>query len=221
MIAARRQAHRRRRIGQQLAPRLVGGGDRVEQFAVGLGVGARAVAVEPRALRRTGPGHSPRDDRAALGGGWQRQVGGTDSRDFDMEVDPVEQGAGHSRLIVGGAARGAGAGLPRIAQVTAAARVHRGDQLDAGRKGQVRIGPRHGDRAGLERLAQAVEHRALEFGQLVEEQHAQMGEADLPRPDLEAAANQRGHRRTVVGRAERAAALDLPAVHLARDRGDH
>ena len=36
----------------------------------------------------------------------------------------------------------------------------------------MRIGARYVDLAGLERLAQRIEHRALEFGQFVEEQHA-------------------------------------------------
>ena len=49
-------------------------------------------------------------------------------------------------------------------------------------------------RAGLQRLAQRIEHRALEFGQLVEEQHAKMRQADFARPDLEPAADQRRHR---------------------------
>ena len=43
--AARRQAHRRRRVGEQLAARLVGRRDAVEQFAVGLGIGAHARAI--------------------------------------------------------------------------------------------------------------------------------------------------------------------------------
>ncbi len=48
--AARRQAHRRRRVGEQLAARLVGRCDLVEQLAVGFGVGARPVAVEALGL---------------------------------------------------------------------------------------------------------------------------------------------------------------------------
>jgi hypothetical protein len=67
------------------------------------------------------------------------------------------------------------------------------------------------DLAGLERLAQRIEHRALEFGQFVEEQHAEMGEADLAGPHLEAAADQSGHRRAMVRRTKRAGA-DQPPV---------
>src|SRR3546814_2653967 len=65
------------------------------------------------------------------------------------------------------------------------------------------IGPRDADLARLQRLAQAVEYAALELGQLVEEQHAEMREADLARPHPDAAADQRGHRRRMVRGAER------------------
>ena len=105
--------------------------------------------------------------------------------------------------------------------MAAAARVHRRDQLDPRREGDVGVGAGDADLAGLERLAQRIEHRALEFGQLVEEQHAEMGEADLARPHLEPAADQRRHRGAVVRRAERAAAAHPPALQLAGDAGDH
>ena len=72
--------------------------------------------------------------------------------------------------------------------MAAAARVHRRDQLDIGGKGDVRVGARDIDLARFERLAQRIEHRALELrhyvadavrllhnavelGQFVEEQH--------------------------------------------------
>ena len=45
--AARAQPHRRRRIGEQLAARLVGRGDCIEQFAVGLRIGPDSIALEP------------------------------------------------------------------------------------------------------------------------------------------------------------------------------
>ena len=138
-----------------------------------------------------------------------------------MEVDAVEQRSRHPRLIIGGAARRPAAGQRRIAQMAAAARVHRRDQLDPRREGDMGVGAGDADAAGLERLAQRIEHRPLEFGQLVEEQHAQMREADLARAHPQPAADQRRHRRRVMRRAERAAAADLAAAQLARDRGDH
>src|SRR3546814_11301477 len=90
----------------------------------------------------------------------------------------------------------------RVAKVAAAARVHRHDQLHPRRKGDMGIGPRDADLARLQRLAQAVEYAALELGQLVEEQHAEMREADLARPHPDAAADQPGHPPRMVRGAE-------------------
>jgi hypothetical protein len=47
--------------------------------------------------------------------------------------------------------------------MAAAARVHRGDQLDACGECDMRIGPRHVYLASFERLAQRIEHGPLEF----------------------------------------------------------
>ena len=77
--AARRQAHRRRRVGEQLAPRLVGRRDPVEQFAVGLGVGARRPC---RCSARPGPARAAATRRAtsalpSAGGGKVRSAADT------------------------------------------------------------------------------------------------------------------------------------------------
>ena len=40
----------------------------------------------------------------------------------------------------------------------------------------MRVGARDADRAGLQRLAQRIEHGTLKFGQFVEKKHAQMRE---------------------------------------------
>ena len=95
-------------------------------------------------------------------------------------------GPGDPRLIVGGAARRPAAGQRRIAEMAAAARVHRRDQLDPRREGDMGVGAGDADVAGLERLAKRIEHRALEFGQLVEEQDAEVRKADLARAGPEA-----------------------------------
>ena len=102
------------------------------------------------------------------------------------------------------------AGEARLGRLAAAARVHGGDELEARRIGDAVVGAGDHDLAGLERLAQRIERLRLELGQLVEEQHAVMGERDLARPGVEAAADQRRHRGRVVRRAER------PAVRRAR-----
>ena len=83
------------------------------------------------------------------------------------------------------------------------------------------IGARDRDLAGLERLAQRVERLRLEFRQLVEEQHAVMGERDFARPRVQAAADQRRHAGGVMRCAERPPVGERAAFDLAGDRGDH
>ena len=56
------------------------------------------------------------------------------------------------------------------------------------------VGARHADASGFERLAQRIEHRALEFRKLVEKQHAEVREADLAGPNTQTATDQRRHR---------------------------
>ena len=58
--AARGEAHRRGGIGEELAAGLVGRRDPVEQLAVGLGVGARTVAVVAIGLDLPRGGDAPR-----------------------------------------------------------------------------------------------------------------------------------------------------------------
>jgi hypothetical protein len=55
-------------------------------------------------------------------------------------------------------------------------------QHEARRIGDAVVGARDRHLAGLQRLAQRVEHLRRELGQLVEEQHTVMRERDLARP---------------------------------------
>src|SRR3546814_19946290 len=87
-------------------------------------------------------------------------------------------------LIIGGATRRAGAGKPRISQMSTFAGVHRSDKLHTRRKSHMSVGTRHADLAPFERLAQAIKDSALEFRQLIKEQHAQMRQTYLTWPDL-------------------------------------
>ena len=69
----------------------------------------------------------------------------------------------------------------------AGAWVHRRNQHLPGRKAGDLAGAGDHDRGVLERLAQALQHMAGEFGQLVEEQHPAVGERHLARPHVGAA----------------------------------
>ena len=54
----------------------------------------------------------------------------------------------------------------------APARVHRRNELDARREGDVRVRPGNADRTGLEWLPKRIQHRALELRKLIEEKDA-------------------------------------------------
>ncbi len=132
----------------------------------------------------------------------------------------IQQRAGDAGLIVRGAARTAGTGVTGLAGHAAAAGVHGRDELEARGIGDAVVGA--GDHAfpAFDGLAERIEDGRREFGEFVEEEHAAMGERDLARPGALAAADHRGHRGGMMGRAERAAVGEAPVGQFARDGGD-
>ena len=121
----------------------------------------------------------------------------------DDEVEAVEQS---TRELVAEAReplRRAGALCGRVASRTARAQVHRPDQLEARRKLCLAARAGDADHAVLERLAERLQRRPRELGELVEQQHAVVGEARLARPRAGAASDDRGRRRSVVRSTER------------------
>jgi len=70
----------------------------------------------------------------------------------------------------------------------------------------VGIGARHRHPAGFDRLAQGLEGGAVELGQLIEKEHAMVGERHLTGPRAQAAADQGLKRRRMVRIAEGTAA---------------
>ncbi len=108
-----------------------------------------------------------------------------------MKIDAVEQGTRKPRLILRDAARIglAIAGKARVRRVTAAARIHRSDELKSRWIDDAMIGARDGDLAGLDRLAQAIQDLGLEFRQFIEKKDAMMGERNLAGPRPRAAAD--------------------------------
>jgi hypothetical protein len=85
----------------------------------------------------------------------------------------------------------------------------------------MRICARDDGAPGFQRLAQRLQRAALEFRQLVEEEHAAMGEADLARPAARATADQRRDARGMMGVAERARGDEAAAMQEPRERMDH
>ena len=91
----------------------------------------------------------------------------------------------------------------RVAEPAARAWIHRRDELEARGERTLPRGAGDVDRAGLERLAQHFENAPVPFRQLVEEEHAVMGERYLSGTRIAAAADQRDAARSVMRRAER------------------
>jgi hypothetical protein len=66
MKATRRQAHRGRRVGEELASGLVWRRDFIEKLPVSFSIGARSVTIEPLGLGLSCGDNSPRELRAAF-----------------------------------------------------------------------------------------------------------------------------------------------------------
>ena len=83
------------------------------------------------------------------------------------------------------------------------------------------IGAGHHHLAGLHRLTQGLQHRALELRQLIEKQDAVMGEGNFPWPDPQPAADQRCRAGGVMWVTERAFMQKLAIGEQPGNRVDH
>ena len=112
-------------------------------------------------------------------------------RHVDRQIQAIAKRTGKTTAIAGHLLRRAAALARRIRREAARARIHRAHQNEARGKHRRARRARDDDAAVLERLAQHLEHVAAELEHLVEKEDAVMGEADLARARLSAAANQR------------------------------
>jgi hypothetical protein len=94
-----------------------------------------------------------------------------------VEIDAVEQGTGESTEVAGPLGGCAGAGGQR--GTAAAAGVGGGDELEPGGKAGDAGRAGDDDPAVFQGLAEGLQNALGELGQLVHEEHAVMGEADL------------------------------------------
>ena len=140
-------------VGEELLAGCIWGGVGGEVFAVCFGVGAGGGAGVAFGLALAGGGDAGGDLTAGFGFGGAVQVGGAERGDVYVEIYPVQQWPGQAGLVIGGAARRAGAGAAGITKMAAAAGVHGGDELHAGGIGDVGGGAGNGDRAAFQRLA--------------------------------------------------------------------
>src|SRR6516165_6758564 len=117
-----------------------------------------------------------------------------------MKIDAVEQRAREPCSIIFCAARRLPAG--QFGKMTAAARVHRSDQLEPRRVGDVPLGAGDVDAAGLQRLAERFECSAVELRELVEKKDALVGKRDFSWTRARSAANESRQRGRMMRIAE-------------------
>ena len=145
--------------------------------------------------------HALGDEAGRLAVSHRRQLLLGERGHLDSHVDAIEQRARDAVLVTRDQIWRASALDCPVAEVTARARIHRGDQLKLGRILDLPRRARHGDAAGFERLPQRFEHAPLEFRQLVEKQHAMVRQRNLAGHRWIAAAHQRDCARSVMRRA--------------------
>jgi hypothetical protein len=162
----------------------------------------------------------------------REQVGQTRGAQLDAQIDAIEQRTGEPPAIARHLQAAAAAAARGVPEVAAGAGVHGGHQAEGGRQPGSVADARQLEVPDFEGLAQGFEDLALPFGQLVQEQHAAMGQADLAGHQRRAAAHQPRVAGGVVGGAEgaflgqprgpgpegRAHARDLDALREARRR---
>lgn len=83
---------------------------------------------------------------------------------LQLQVDAVQQRAGDACAVAGDRVGRAAAAATAVASPATWARVHRRHQLEAGRELGAARGPRDGDHARFQRLAQHFERLPLPFG---------------------------------------------------------
>lgn len=176
----------------QHAERLaLGAGVGVEQTRVHLGVaedaGLVAVAL---GLDEAGGGDALADGGARLAGGGRGELVEWHGEYLDLQVDAVEQRSRNAVHVLLHGAWGAGAFLGGMIIVAARAGVHRGDEHEAGGVVDGVARTRDGDVAVFERLAHDLEHLSRKFGELVEKQHAVVGQRYFARARVIAAADE-------------------------------
>ncbi len=137
--------------------------------------------LTPEEVQSWRAGDTSADFRTAFTRRRHRKISGGDRVHLNVQVNPVEQRARHPALVIRTTTRRATATQRWIAHMPAATRIHRRHQLNARREGHMGIGARNRNLSRFQRLAQGIQHCSLKFGQFIQKQDAQMGQAHLAR----------------------------------------
>src|SRR5207302_6210495 len=181
-------------------------------------------AVEA-ALASQLPAASRDDPLANHGGGFPGRLGGKRlqrrPRHIDAQIDPVEERARESALVEVEHARRAAAAPQVVARPAARAGIGGSYQDEPGGVGHGARRAGDGDPALLQRLAEGLQRRRVELGELVEKEHAAAGSADLAGAGHAGAATDQARGGDAVVRApERTRPAQWDPVELAQDAAD-
>lgn len=132
----------------------------------------------------------------------------TDAADVQMQVDAVDEGTADAVLVAPDLGHRAGALPLLVAEIPAGTRVAGRHEHEPRREGHVAVGPGEHHRSALHGLAYALQNRAFELRQLVQEEHSVVGQGHLARPQGAATSYEPGQRGAVMRMAEGALARD-------------
>lgn len=142
--------------------------------------GVRFARARQLTLPRSGdPGA---DNGRGLAAAARTQFRVIDPRNFELQINAIEQRPGDSRSIAIHLIGRTAAAPVGIAGVPARARVHRGNQLKAGRKVGLARRSRNRDVTGLDRFSQHFEDAPVVLGKLIQKQDAVMGKRHFAGP---------------------------------------
>lgn len=173
-----------------------------------LGRSHLAVAVDaremPESIPLEAPGlHYPAPDPGTFPFGLRpRQLPKSHATDRDVEVDPIQQRAGHSRAVSSNHAWITAASIRTVAEEAARTGVHRGHQSDLSREPQGHSGTGDHDLTVFEGLPKRVQDVSAVLRELVQEKDTVVSEAYLSGPRDPAAAHQTRIRDGVVRGSE-------------------
>jgi hypothetical protein len=145
------------------------------------------------------------DGAAIFAGALLAKGGSLDGRDGNMDVNPVQEWARDTSGIALCRAWCTGTGPRRVCIIAAGARIHGRYEHKARRILYPKACPSDDNFAFFEGLAKDFQHLAFEFGQLIQEKHAIVGEADFTGKGVVAATHQGYVANGVVGCPKRPA----------------
>ena len=164
-----------------------------------------------RAHPRAGSGHAAGHDVSGLPGPSGEELVGVRPAERYDQIEPVEKRRRETSPVTGPGGRAATAGA-LVDALPAGTGVHGGDEKERRREGHGAAGAAHPDDPLLERLAQCLQRGHRELAELIEEEDAVGGQADLAGPQGPAASTDQGDDGSLVMRRPEGRTLEQRAL---------